>query len=197
MPQEPITSKQKLIICTIVNVGYVVTDETFNNIISECRKLVQKEYKTRHDWMGRVIHWELCKFAHTDKWYMNNPEPFWENEIHKILLEFEIQTDVSIPLRTLDLIAISNKRRICHLVDFAILADYRVKMKKCKKINKCLDLAREIKKSYNIKVAVISILINDFGTISKGLEKKLGELEIRGKIKTIQLRVLSRLAKIL
>ena len=35
-------------------------DETVNNI-SECSKLVQKEKKTRHDWVGKVIHKELCK----------------------------------------------------------------------------------------------------------------------------------------
>ena len=36
-------------------------DETINYIISECSKLVQKEYKTRHDWVGKVIHWERSK----------------------------------------------------------------------------------------------------------------------------------------
>ena len=36
-------------------------DETINHIISECSKLAQKEYKMRHDWVGRVIHWEMCK----------------------------------------------------------------------------------------------------------------------------------------
>ena len=53
-------------------------NETINHIISECSKLVQKEYKTRHDWVGRVIHWEMCtkfKFDHTNKWYMHNPVP--------------------------------------------------------------------------------------------------------------------------
>ena len=32
-----------------------------NNIISECSKLAQKEYKTRHDRVGKVIQWEMCK----------------------------------------------------------------------------------------------------------------------------------------
>ena len=44
-------------------------DETINHIISECSKLAQKEYKTRHDWAGKVIHWEMCKkfkFDHTN-----------------------------------------------------------------------------------------------------------------------------------
>ena len=35
-------------------------DETINHIISECSKLAQKEYKTRHDWVGKVIPWEIC-----------------------------------------------------------------------------------------------------------------------------------------
>ena len=32
-------------------------DETINHIISKCIKLAQKEYKKRHDWVGKVIHW--------------------------------------------------------------------------------------------------------------------------------------------
>ena len=60
-------------------------DETINPIISECNKLAQKEYKTRHDWVGKVIDWELCKnfkFDHTNKWYMHNSESVRENETH-------------------------------------------------------------------------------------------------------------------
>ena len=35
-------------------------DETINHIISERSKLAQ-EYKARHDWVGKVIHWEMWK----------------------------------------------------------------------------------------------------------------------------------------
>ena len=35
-------------------------DETINHIISVCSKLAQREYKARHDWVGKVIHWEMC-----------------------------------------------------------------------------------------------------------------------------------------
>ena len=35
-------------------------DEIINQI-SECSKLAQMEYKARHDWVGKVIHWEMCK----------------------------------------------------------------------------------------------------------------------------------------
>ena len=61
-------------------------DDTVNHIISECNKLAQKEYKTRHNWLGEVIRRELCKklkFDLTNKWYMHNPESFlwkWDTQ---------------------------------------------------------------------------------------------------------------------
>ena len=45
-------------------------DETINHKISECNKLAQKEYKARHDWVGKGINWEMCekfKFDHANK----------------------------------------------------------------------------------------------------------------------------------
>ena len=51
-------------------------DETIKYIISEYSKLAQKEYKTWHDWVGKVIQWELCKnlkFDHSARWYMHKP----------------------------------------------------------------------------------------------------------------------------
>ena len=58
-------------------------DEAINHIIRECSKLAQKEYKTKHEWVGKVIHWKLCKkfkFEHTNKWNIYNPESVLENE---------------------------------------------------------------------------------------------------------------------
>ena len=51
-------------------------------------KLAQREYKARHDWVNKVIHWEMCKkfkFDHTNKWYMHNPAPVLENATYKLL----------------------------------------------------------------------------------------------------------------
>ena len=63
-------------------------DETINHIISEYNKSAQKEFKMKHDWVGKVMHWEMCKkfiFDHTNKWYMHNPAPVLENNIHNLL----------------------------------------------------------------------------------------------------------------
>ena len=89
-------------------------DETINHIISECSKLAQKEYKIRHDWVGKVIHWELCKkfkFDPTNKWYVHNPAAVLENDTHKLLWDFDIQTDHLISARRPDLIVINYKKR--------------------------------------------------------------------------------------
>ena len=39
--------------------------------------------KIRHNWVGKMIHWELCnkvKFHQTDKWYILKPESAHKNE---------------------------------------------------------------------------------------------------------------------
>ena len=59
-----------------------------NRIISECCKLTQKEYKTRHGLVGKVIHCEMCKkfkFDHTIKWYIYNPASVLQNVSNKRL----------------------------------------------------------------------------------------------------------------
>ena len=89
-------------------------NEMINHIISECSKLAQKEYKTRQDWVGKVISWKLCKklkFNCKRKWYMHNPESVLENEMQKLLCDFEIQTDDLISARWPDLGIINNKKQ--------------------------------------------------------------------------------------
>ena len=49
-------------------------NKTINHIVSESIRLGQ-EYMTRHDWVGNMIHWELCKilkFDHTTKYICTN-----------------------------------------------------------------------------------------------------------------------------
>ena len=87
-------------------------DETINHIISKCSKLAQKEYKIKHNWVGKVIYWEMCKelkFDHMNKWYIHNPESVIENDTHKLLWDFDIQTDHLISARRPDFIIINKK----------------------------------------------------------------------------------------
>ena len=49
--------------------------------------------------------------------------------------------------------------------------------KKCEKVNKYQDLARELKIVLNKKMTVIQIVVGAFIKVVKGREKRLGELE--------------------
>ena len=45
----------------VVVVLIIIIIIIINHIISESSKLAQKKYKTRHDKVRKVIHWELSK----------------------------------------------------------------------------------------------------------------------------------------
>ena len=59
---------------------------------------------------------------------MHNPAPVIENYSHKLLWDFNIQTDHLIPARRSDLIIINDKKkRTCKIVDFVVPAHHRIK----------------------------------------------------------------------
>ena len=82
-------------------------------------------------------------------------------------------------------------------MDFSVPADHRVKLKESEKKDKYLDLARELKKPWNMKVTFIPIDIGAFGIVTEGLLKGLEDLEIRRQVETIQTTTLLRSARIL
>ncbi len=65
------------------------------------------------------------------------------------------------------------KKRTCKIVDFAVPADHRIKLKECEKKYKYLDLAMELKTLWNMQVTIIPFVIGAFGTVTKGLLKGL------------------------
>ena len=73
-------------------------DETVAHIVSECLKLVQKEYKqVRHDNVAKMLHWKLCEkwgFNKAEKWYMDKPEKALESEDCKILYRLTIPLNI-------------------------------------------------------------------------------------------------------
>ena len=82
-------------------------------------------------------------------------------------------------------------------MDFAVPADHRVKLKESEKKDKYFDIARKLKKLFNIKVTILKIVIGALGTITEELVQGLEELEIRRGTETIQITALLRSTKIL
>ena len=122
-------------------------DETINNIISECSNLAQKEYKTRHDWVGKVIHWEMCKkfkFDHTNNWYMLIPAPILENDTQTPMGLWQNLGQKNRPYNDQQ----QKKKRISKIVNFAVPADPRIKLKDVKRRISTSTLLGNLKKNY-------------------------------------------------
>ena len=82
-------------------------------------------------------------------------------------------------------------------MDFTIPANHRVKLKESEKKDKYLDLARELKKLWNMKVTAIPIIIGPLDTATKGLVQGLEDYKIRGRVEIIKTSAFLRSARIL
>ena len=77
----------------------------------------------------------------------------------------------------------NNQQKIsCRIVYFAVLGDHIENEKK----DKYLDLGKELKNLWIIKVAISPIVIGALGTVTKGLLKGLAHMEISKRVETIQ-----------
>ena len=79
----------------------------------------------------------------------------------------------------------------------AVLADHKVKLKETDKKDKYFDLARELKKLWNMNVTVILIVIGALSIVTKRLIRRVEDLEIRGRVGTIKNTALLRSDRIL
>ena len=68
--------------------------------------------------------------------------------------------------------------------------DTRVDDKEVEKIEKYLDLARELKKVWNMKVTVVPLVVEPLDTPTQALEKRLKTIGVKTKITELQTAVL-------
>ena len=88
---------------------------------------------------------------------MHKPKSVVEIGIHKILWYFEKQTDPLISTWKTGLVLI-NKKAIYRHIDFTISEEHEVKINQREKINKYLDLAKELKKK-TLMVKIMSFVV--------------------------------------
>ena len=127
-----------------------------------------------------------------------------EKETYKNLWDFEIQTDPQILTRISDLVIITknknktkqNKKRELDIK--CILLFHWVKIKENENRDKYSDLARELRKLWNMRVTVKSIVIGAFETLPQKLGKRTGSVGNPGRgIETTQTTALLGSARIL
>ena len=104
--------------------------------------------------------------------------------------------DHQISARRLDLIVINKKKRTCKIIDFDVPADHWIKLKESEKKDKYIDLARGLK-NMEYEGTIIPIVIGALDTVTKGLLKGLEDLEVGGRVETIQATKLLRTVRIL
>ena len=135
--------------------------------------------------MGKVVHRELCKrlkLDYTPNWYMHKPEFVLENEVHKNLREFEMQTDHLGDISTLDGSSLKLVDKFTYLGSSVSSTEKDIDTRLTKAwtaIDKLSiiwksDLTDRMKRSF-FQAAVVSILLYGCSTwtLTKRLEKKL------------------------
>ena len=106
-----------------------------------------------------------------------------------IIIIIIIQTDRLISARRPDLIIFTKKKkkkkerkkRTCRIVNIAVPDDHRVKLKESEKKHKYdyLNLARELKKLWNMLVMFLLYTSGALGTVTEGLIKGLEDYYIQ------------------
>ena len=179
-------------------------DESIDRIVSGCSKLALKEYKKRHDNLAKIVHWKLarkCNFEAGEKCHEYEPESVLENEDHKILWDFSIQTDHVKEAQRPDLVAVDKKERSYKIIDFAVPGDSRIEEKEKDKIEKYQDLGRELQKIWNVKVKIIPLVVGSLGAIPKQFGNRLKQIGITAGTaqaqKTVLLGMVRMLRKVL
>ena len=175
-------------------------EETIHHIVSGCSNLAQKEYKRRHDCVARALHWDILRqrgFKISDKGYQHQPESVVENEQFKVLWDFTIQTDIEIHARRPDIVIVDKNSNETIVLDIAIPVDVNIRNKEQEKIVKYQDLAREIRKIWNVSTKVIPIVIGALGTVTDRLEQYLKDIGVTTRIELIQKSTLLGTARII
>ena len=177
-------------------------EESIAHVVAECEKLAQNQYKNwRHDRVGKVIHWELCRkygFDCTEKWYDHIPEGVLENEKAKILWDFRIQTDQQLNHNRPDIVIHDKEKNETKIIDVSCPFDGRLIEREEEKREKYEDLRREVAKLWNVrKVVIIPIIIGALGTLSKNFKRYVEQLEMGQMTSLLQKTCVLGTAKII
>ena len=167
-----------------------VENEAVSHTVSECKMLVQKEYKKRHDNVGRYIHWKLYEkygFEGPQQSYEHEPDGVIENKEQKILWYFKIQCDTKNEARRPDIVVIDKTNMEVMIIDVTIPRDEWVNERKVGKIDKYKTLKDGIARMQGMKeVIVILVVVGASGAISPGFEKYIAAIGIEMRVEHAQ-----------
>ena len=129
--------------------------ETGAHVVSECGKLVQTEYRGRHDNVARYIHWPRCGKCGLERANhgMNRSRREWWKV--KTSRYCDHQCYRKIEARRPDIVFIDKKEREVVIIDAAIPGDDKVKDKKLEKFEKHQLLKDEFAKVWHMQKVIV------------------------------------------
>ena len=147
--------------------------ETIHHITSGCPIYAQSLYLMRHNNVARYIHHRIASsFSLLEDtsvaWYNHKPLPVIENDVIKVLWDFNIQTDKHVTSNRPDIVIVDKKEKSLKLIDVSIPNDINIVSKKIEKIEKYANLSIGLKELWGMKtVEIIPLVIGCTGTVDK------------------------------
>ena len=141
---------------------------TIHHVISGCIALAPTKYLQRHNNVCKYIHALLLLdrgiINNKVRWYDHQPRAVEENESTKILWNFSIQTDHTIPHNKPDIVIVDERTNKATINDVDIPNDHNLAQKRLDKLRAYTDLSVEIKSLWNrTKVTIVPVIIGAMG----------------------------------
>ena len=175
--------------------------ETVQHITCECKKLVQREYKRRHDTVGKLVHWKLCEkhnLEKKEKWHEHSPEGIMEDDNVKLIWDINVQCNNVMEARIPDLTLVKKKAKSCVIIDVAVPGDCRIREKEIENIEKYQNLKRELERIWSLnKVEVVPVVVGALKCISKSFSGWMDTPGVKLNVGRVEKSVLLRTARIL
>ena len=127
----------------------------------------------RHNNVVRYIHHKIASpFSLLQDtsvaWYSHEPFPVIENDVIKVLWDFDIQTDKHVTSNRPDIVIVDKKEKSLKLIDVPIPNDVNIVSKRIEKIESYANLSIELKELWGIKtMETMPVVIGCTGTVDK------------------------------
>jgi len=145
-------------------------EETIQHILSSCPALATTKYLDRHNMIGQVLHWHLCKFfklsTSANSWYEHHPLPVTENGDAKLLWDFGLITDNHVASNWPDVVLFHKQESRIIFLEISCPADINFLNKEQEKLTKYQPLVREISYCYDQPVDIIPLVFGHSGVVS-------------------------------
>ena len=84
------------------------------------------------------------------------------------------------------MVVVDKKERSCKIIDLAVPGDSRIEEKEKGKMEKYLDLGKELQKIWNVKVKIIPLVVGSLGAMPKQFGNRLNLIGITGATAQVQ-----------